>query len=269
MSLIIEHNTVHFWYDQILINIGALSCMCPKPTSMSSSTWSSFAMASSLSDSSVSCVGWTRPNTDEFEFFNTLSAHTNTHFYSLSLLTAFLLMLVLATIFFSDLWTLELPKNAITEVGFSLGGVGVTFVDTVGWELFTPPFEIVFGALIGDLIGETFASFSFPEFETFLPLAVPFSLGLCCFRVTNVSSESGKIKQGQKKKRNTNCDIHIIFTALYYTWGNLLADSLTRIRHESYWLFLHCGGRCLFSALFGLLLLLVFLRVYDKMREIL
>lgn len=261
MSLIIEHNTVHFWYDQILINIGALSCMCPKPTSMSSSTWSSFAMASSLSDSSVSCVGWTRPNTDEFEFFNTLSAHTNTHFYSLSLLTAFLLMLVLATIFFSDLWTLELPKNAITEVGFSLGGVGVTFVDTVGWELFTPPFEIVFGALIGDLIGETFASFSFPEFETFLPLAVPFSLGLCCFRVTNVSSESGKIKQGQKKKRNTNCDIHVIFTALYYTWGNLLADSLTRIRHESYWLFLHCGGRCLFSALFGLLLLLVFLRV--------
>lgn len=234
---------------------------------MSSSIWSSFAMASSLSDSSVSCVGWTRPNTDELEFFNTLSAHANTHFYSLSLLTAFLLALVLATIFFSDLWTLELPKNAITEVGFSLGGVGVAFVDTVGWELFTTPFEIVFGALIGDLLGETFACFAFPEFETFLPLSVPFSLGLCCFRVTNVSSESGKIKQ--EKKKGLQIEIYTSYSQHYIIRGNLLADSLTRIRHESYWLFLHCGGRCLFSALFGLLLLLVFLRVYDKMREIL
>lgn len=49
----------------------------------------------------------------------------------------------------------------------------------------------------------------------------------------------------------------------------MLADFLTRIRHISYWVFLHCGGSSLFSALFGLLLLLFFLRVYDKIREIL
>ncbi len=195
-SLITEYNSIKFWYDQILINTGTCA-VCPEPTSMSSSIWSSFAMASSLSDPSVSCVGWPRPNSDEFEFLYTLK---HTHFYLFSLLTAFLLVLVLATIFLSDLWTLELPKKDITEVGVCFGGVGPIFGEMVGWELFAPPFDMVFGDLVGDLLDETFTSFAFPD--SFLPLAVPFSFGFVFFRVINVSSESGKIKRGQKKSIN-------------------------------------------------------------------
>lgn len=56
---------------------------------MSSSIWSSFAMASSLSDSSVSCVGCRRTNTDKFEFFYTLSANEYTFIHSLYSLPSF------------------------------------------------------------------------------------------------------------------------------------------------------------------------------------
>ncbi len=117
---------------------------------------------------------------------------------------------------------------------------------------------MVFGDLVGDLLDEPFTSFAFPD--SFLPLAVPFSFGFVFFRVINVSSESGKRTKEEYELLST-CHINGL-TVLYYTWGNLFVDSLTRIRHVKYWVFIHCGRISLFSALLGLLLLLLlFLRV--------
>lgn len=115
-----------------------------------------------------------------------MRAHT--HFHSFHVLTAFLL--VLATIFLSDLRTLELPKKSITEASVCLGGVGPVLGEMVG---FTPDFTVADGDLIGDLTEDALTCFVFPESDSFLLLAVPFSLGLeDFFRDRNVSSESVK-----------------------------------------------------------------------------